>query len=134
VQAASEIGRMTLTNALPPQSSDELTFTWSVPATNSSVAIFAVIDPDQTIADVSRSNNVAALNIVKPGVGIQSMSWSSVGSNLLAVTLHVANEGAISSGPFTVSFNQDSLTSTNLFSQYIVGLAPGESMDVLFIW
>jgi hypothetical protein len=134
VQAASEIGRMTLTNAIPPQGTNDFTFTWAVPATNAPVTIFAVIDPDQRVLDVSRSNNVARLDIVKPDAGIQSMSWSSVASNLVAVTIHVANDGAIGTGGFTVSLNRDSATGTNLFSQAIAGLLPGESTDVTFLW
>jgi hypothetical protein len=93
-----------------------------------------VIDPDQKVLDVSRSNNIARLDIVKPDAGIQSMSWSSVASNLVAVTIHVANDGAIGTGGFTVSLNRDSATGTNLFSQAIAGLLPGESTDVTFLW
>jgi hypothetical protein len=115
VQAASEIGRVTLTNAIPPQGTNDFTFTWAVPATNAPVTIFAVIDPDQRVLDVSRSNNIARLDIVKPDAGIQSMSWSSVASNLVAVTVHVVNDGAIGTGGFTVSLNRDSGTGTNLF-------------------
>jgi len=134
VQAASEIGRVTLTNAIPPQGTNDFTFTWAVPATNAPVTIFAVIDPDQRVLDVSRSNNIARLDIVKPDAGIQSMSWSSVASNLVAVTIHVANDGAIGTGGFTVSLNRDSASGTNIFSQTIAGLLPGESTDVTFIW
>jgi hypothetical protein len=134
VLAASEIGRVTLTNAIPPQGTNDFTFTWAVPATNAPVTIFAVIDPDQKVLDVSRSNNIARLDIVKPDAGIQSMSWSSVASNLVAVTIRVANDGAIGTGGFTVSLNRDSASGTNLFSQAIAGLAPGESTDVTFIW
>ena len=125
VQAASEIGRVTLTNAIPPQGTNDFTFTWAVPATNAPVTIFAVIDPDQRVLDVSRSNNIARLDIVKPDAGIQSMSWSSVASNLVAVTVHVGNDGAIGTGGFTVELNRDSASGTNLFSQTIAGLAPG---------
>jgi len=134
VQAASEIGRVTLTNAIPPQGTNDLAFTWAVPATNAPATIFAVIDPDHSVADVSRSNNVVRLDIAKPHVGIQSMSWSAVGLNQVAVTIRVANDGAADGGAFTVSLNRDSATGTNLFNQAIGGLAPGESTDVTFVW
>lgn len=134
VQSASEIGRLTITNAIPAQGTNDVTFAWLVPATNSPVTLFAVVDPDHSIPDVSRSNNVAQLNLVMPDAEIQSVNWSAVGSNQVAITVNVANDGAISNGTITVSLNQDSATGTNLFSQTIAGLAPGESRDVTFIW
>jgi hypothetical protein len=133
-QPASEIGRVTLTNAIPPQGSSFVTFNWQVPSTNSPVTVFAVADPDQLVPDVSRTNNVAQLNLVKPNTEVQSMTWSRVASNLLAVTVSVINDGAISNGPTTISLNQDSVTGTNLFSESIGALAPGQSMDVTFLW
>jgi hypothetical protein len=105
-----------------------------VPATNGPVAIFAVIDPDHKVADASRSNNVVRLDIVKPDARIQSMSWSSVGPNLVAVTVRVASDGAIGTGPITLSVNRDSASGTNLFTQAIGALEPGESTDVTFVW
>lgn len=133
-QPASEIGRVTVTNAISPQCTSDVTFAWLVPSTNSPVTVLAVVDPDQTIPDVSRLNNIARLDMVKPNVGIQSMSWSAVGSNQVAVTVRVVNDGAIANGTFTLSLNQDSATGTNLFSQTMEGLMPGESRDVTFVW
>ena len=134
VQAASELGRVTLTNALPPQGTNDVTFAWPVPATNRPLAVFAVIDPDQRVPDVSRSNNVARLVLVKPDLAIQSMSWSRVTSDLLAVTVRVGNDGASDSAPATLSLTEDSATGTNLFSQTVAALAPGESVEVSFVW
>ena len=134
VLAASELGRVTLTNALPPQGTNDVTFAWPVPATNRPLAVFAVIDPDQRVPDVSRSNNVARLVLVKPDLAIQSMSWSRVTSDLLAVTVRVGNDGASDSAPATLSLTEDSATGTNLFSQTVAALAPGESVEVSFVW
>jgi hypothetical protein len=134
VQSGSELGRVTLTNALPPQGTNDVTFTWVVPDTSNPVAVIAVIDPDQTIPDISRSNNVVRLDLVKPNTMIQTMNWSPITTNLLAITVTVANDGAISNGPVTLSLRQDSVTGTNLFTQDIAALAPGESVDVSFVW
>ncbi|MHB8524118.1 MAG: carboxypeptidase regulatory-like domain-containing protein [Limisphaerales bacterium] len=134
VQAASELGRATVTNAIPPQGTNDVTFTWSVSATNSLMTVFAVIDPDQRVPDVSRSNNIARLDLVKPDTGIESMSWARVSSNLLAVTVRVGNDGAIDSGPATLSLQRDSATGTNVFSQDVAGLEPGQSVDLSFVW
>jgi hypothetical protein len=133
-QPASQIGRVTLTNAIPPQGSNSVTFNWQVPSINSPVTVFAVVDPDQLVADVNRSNNLAQVTLVEPNTEVGSMTWSRVASNLLAVTVTVINDGAISNGPTTVSLNENSATGTNLFSQSIGALAPGRSQDVTFLW
>jgi hypothetical protein len=48
--------------------------------------------------------------------------------------VRVANDGAISNGPTTLSLNLDSVTGTNLFTQGIGTLAPGESVELSFLW
>ena len=133
-QPASQIGRVTVTNAIPPQGSNSVTFNWQVPSINSPATVFAVVDPDQVVPDVSRTNNVAQISLVKPNTEIQSMTWSRVASNLLAVTVRVVNDGAISNGPATISLNEASVTGPNLFSQAIGALAPGQSHEVIFLW
>lgn len=130
----SELGRASLTNGLPPQAASEVTFTWPVAATNGTTTVFAVVDPDQKVADATRSNNVARLDLVKPNLGIQSASWSLVASNLVAVTVRVGNDGVVDAEPATVSLRQDSATGTDLFSQDLPTLAPGESEDASFVW
>jgi hypothetical protein len=133
-QPASQIGRVTLTNAIPPQGSNSVTFNWQVPSNNSAATVFAVVDPDQLVPDVNRSNNLAEITLVEPNTQVQSMTWSRVTSNLLAVTVTVINDGATSNSPTTISLNQDSATGTNLFSQSIGAMAPGQSQDVTFLW
>jgi hypothetical protein len=133
-QPASQIGRVTLTNAIPPQGSNSVTFNWQVPSISSPVTVFAVVDPDQVVPDVNRSNNLAEITLVEPNTQLQSMTWSRVTSNLLAVTVTVINDGATSNSPTTISLNQDSATGTNLFSQSIGAMAPGQSQDVTFLW
>jgi len=134
VQRSAEMGRVTLTNAVAPQGSNEVAFSFVMPDTAGPVSVFAVVDPDQTIADLSRSNNVARVDLGKPDIGIGSMSWSVVNSNLVAVTIHVANGGASSNGPVTLSLYLGSASGTLLFSQGIGGLAPGASLDLSFLW
>jgi hypothetical protein len=125
---------VTLTNAIPPQGSNSVSFNWQVPSVNSPATVFAVVDPDQVVPDVNRTNNVAQITLVKPNTEVQSMTWSRVASNLLSVTVSVVNDGAISNGPTTISLNEDSVTGPNLFSQAIGTLAPGQSKDVTFLW
>jgi hypothetical protein len=134
IQVGKEMGRLTLTNALVSQGTNDVSFTFLVPDSGVPLTVFGVVDPDQTIPDVSRANNVASLDLVKPGLAIQSMDWSPINSNLVVVTVHVANDGAATNGPVTLSLNEGSASGTNLFSQSLGGLAPGASEDVSFLW
>jgi hypothetical protein len=134
IQAGDEMGRVALTNALAPQCTNDVAFTFSVPVSGVPLTIFAVVDPDQTVPDVSRANNVASLDLLKPGMGIQSMDWSPVNSNLVVVTVHVVNDGATTNGPVTLSLNEGSASGASLFSQSLGGLLPGASVDVSFLW
>lgn len=133
-EPAAEIGRVTLTNAIPSQGTNFVSFDWQVPATGSSMTVFAVVDPDQLVADVSRTNNIAQISLVKPNTEIQSMTWSRVNASLIAVTVRVINNGVISNSLTTISLNQDSETGTNLFSQSIEALGPGQSTEITFLW
>ena len=134
IQRSAEIGRMTLTNAIPPQGTNDFALAFVMPDTGATVTLFAVVDPDQAISDVSRSNNVVRVDLGKPAVAIDSMNWSVVGPDLVVVTVHVSNDGASSNGPVTLTLNRDSGLGPVLFSQGIPGLLPGASMDVSFVW
>jgi hypothetical protein len=134
IQVTNEMGRMTLTNALVSQGTNDVAFTFLVPDSGVPLTVFAVVDPDQTVPDVSRSNNVVRLDLVKPGLAVQSMNWSPINSNLVVVTVHVVNDGATTNGAVTLSLNEGSASGTNLFSQSLGTLAPGASVDVNFLW
>jgi hypothetical protein len=125
---------MTLTNALVPQGTNDVAFTFLVPDSRVPLTVFAVVDPDQTVPDVSRANNVASLGLVKPGLVIQSMDWSPINSNLVVVTVHVVNDGALTNRAVTLSLNEGSAGGPSLFSQGLGTLAPGASADVSFVW
>ena len=134
VQSASKIGQIALTNAIPPQGSNVVTFAWQVPATTSPVTVFAVVDPNQTVPEINFSNNTSQITLVEPNTEIKSTTWSRVASNLLAITVTVINDGVISNTPTTVSLNENSVTGPNLFNQTIATLAPGQSREVTFLW
>ena len=134
VLPATRIGQVILTNAIPPQGSNSVMFNWQVPATNRPVTVFAVVDPNQTVPEINFANNTTQITLVEPNTEIQSMTWSRAASNLLAITVTVINDGVISNRPTTVALSQNLLGGTNLFSQTIGTLAPGQSQQVTFLW
>jgi hypothetical protein len=129
-----EIGETNLTGVLAAGATMSVSIPWTVPATTNALTIYAVVDPDQEFSDSDLLNNEVTNTFVAPDLAVQSVTWSQITSNLFSVTATVINQGTIASQPGTVSFMLNSPTGTTLFSTNIVSLAPGQSIDVNFIW
>ena len=129
-----EIGRMTLAQPLAPGDQQDVTYAWTLPQTNQPVAIYAVVDPNQVIADLVRSNNILGVELNKADAAIQSVTWSQIASNLLSVTARIANQGVIANPFAGVEFRLGSTNGTLLYSQSITNLASGQSLEVSFLW
>ncbi|MGO8928165.1 MAG: LamG-like jellyroll fold domain-containing protein [Limisphaerales bacterium] len=130
----AEIGQTNIAVLMPPGASDVVSIPWTVPATTNPLSIYAVIDPYQQYPQSDLQDEEVNNFFVEPDLALQSLAWGQITSNLLSVTATVINEGTIASQPATVSFTLNLLTGTNLFSTGIVSLAPGQSVDVNFIW
>jgi hypothetical protein len=129
-----EIGRMTLPQALSPGEQQTVTYAWALPQTNQVLAVYAVVDPDQVITDLVRSNNIRGLELNKADAAVQSVTWSQVASNVLSITARIANQGVTTVQIVGVEFRLGSTNGTMLYSQSITNLAPGQSVDVGFLW
>ena len=92
------------------------------------------MDPDQVITHLVRSNNLLGLELNYADAAVQSVTWSQVASNLLSVTARIANQGVIPGQTAGVEFRLDATNGTFLYSQSITNLAPGQSVDVGFLW
>jgi len=46
---------------------------WTVPATEVSLTLFLVVDPDQSLADTSRSDNVLSLTTALPDLVVSNV-------------------------------------------------------------
>jgi hypothetical protein len=129
-----EIGRMTLAQSLAPGEQQDVTNAWTLPQTNQPLAVYAVVDPDQVVTDLVRSNNILGLELNKADAAVQSVTWSQVASNLLSITARIANQGVITGQTAGVEFRLGATNGAVLYSQSITNLAPGQSVDVSFLW
>jgi hypothetical protein len=129
-----EIGQTNLAVLLAPGATNVVSIPWTVPATTNPLPVYAVIDPYQQYPESDLQNEEVNNTFVEPELVVQSVTWGQIASNLLSITATVINKGTIASQPAAVSFLLNSLTGTNLFSTNIVSLAPGQSIDVNFIW
>jgi hypothetical protein len=133
-EGGTEIGRTEVTDPLAPGGETNVVYSWTLPETGQPVAFHAVVDPDHILVDLVRSNNVLGLEISKADVAIQSVTWGLIASNKVSITARVGNQGVISSQAGVVEFRLGSPAGTNLSSVTITNLAPGEAVDVAFVW
>ena len=133
-RGGTAIGQTNLATLLAPGAAQTVTIPWTVPSTTSALPIYAVVDPNHQFPDIDLSNNELTNLFAEPDLEVQSLTWGQVTNNVLLATATVINQGTISSQPATVSFRLSSATGTNLFSTYIPGLAPGQTLAVYFPW
>jgi hypothetical protein len=74
------------------------------------------------------------LELNKADAAVQSVTWSQVASNLLSITARIANQGVITGQTAGVEFRLGATNGAVLYSQSITNLAPGQSVDVSFLW
>ena len=128
------IGQTNLALLLAPGATNVVSIPWTVPATTNALPIYAVIDPYHQFSDNGSGSNETHATVVEPDLAVTSLTWGQIASNLFSVTATTVNQGAIASHPATLSFLLNSLTGTNLFSSAVPSLAPGQSVDVNFLW
>lgn len=129
-----EVGRMTMAGPLAPGDEADVIYGWTLPQTNQPMTVYAVADPDQTLSDILRSNNVLGLDISQADLAVQSVTWSLMASNKLSITARIGNVGGVSNQTTVVEFKLGSPTGTNLFSAVVTNLAPGQAVDIGFLW
>lgn len=112
----------------------QMIFDWTVPELTAPVTIYAVADPDQTVVEASRVNNVVSETLVRADLGIQTMTWTKVTDTLLAITARVGNQGVIPSAPAKLNFSPGTACSPVLSSQPVPALEPGQSIDLTYLW
>jgi len=129
-----EIGRMTMPGPLAPGDEADVVYGWTLPQTNQPMMVYALGDPDLLLSDVIRSNNVLGLDISQADLAVQSVTWSLMASNKLSIVARIGNAGAVTNQATVVEFKLGSPSGTNLFSAVVTNLAPGEAVDVGFLW
>jgi hypothetical protein len=129
-----EIGRTTITDILKPGDTKEVSLSWTVPETTGNLAIYVVVAPEQLYGENDRTNNVISKQFVNPDLTIQTYFWNRITNNLISITPRIINQGSVASGATTITFKKDSATGEILSSQTIDSLAPGQSVDVNFVW
>lgn len=129
-----EIGESVIGGILSPGNTDTVSFSWTIPNTNSPLSIYAVIDPLSVFDPINRSNNKISIKITKSDILIKRLTWNMPAENLVSLTARVSNEGVITSGETTLNFKQDSNSGTLIYSFDVPALLKYESLDFNYEW
>jgi hypothetical protein len=124
-----EITRETVSDILKTGDTYDVSLLWEIPETTNSIAIYAVIDPEYTIQDRDRTNNVDSMHLAMPDLAIYSSSWEKNGESLYTVTARVINNGPIVSGETWLRFRKNTPDGEELQTDTIPSLDPYNSYD-----
>jgi hypothetical protein len=102
-----EIARETVSDILKTGDTYDVSLTWKIPETTSTIEIYAIIDPDGTIQDRDRTNNIDSMHLAMPDLSIYRSSWEKIGDSLYSVTARVRNNGPLAAGETTLKFRKD---------------------------
>jgi len=132
VSGGVKIGEAVIAGVLNAGDSKEVAITWTVPATLTPLALFAVIDPDALLDPLSRSDNMISTAIIVPDLSVATAYWQKQSENIVTVTATVTNSGSLASTPTSVVFRKDGPAGAILSSQNLPVLAKGESLTLSF--
>jgi len=106
---------------------------WSVPEVNEPQHIYVVIDPQYTLEDAHRNNNIASVSAMAPDVTIEEIGVQKAGPNTI-ITVRVANEGVLPVTDVDVVVRKQIWHGAVLGEDTISDIAPGAYRDVSFVW
>jgi hypothetical protein len=90
------IGSTVVNEILAGSDSEPVSIVWAVPGNISqSREIFITIDPEETIPDGNRSNNVCSCRVIKPDLTVQEIYIRHLGEDKISTVFRIANVGVI---------------------------------------
>lgn len=129
-----EVARTNVNGVLRPGESASLRLAWLVDRSEVPQDLRLVIDPTGKFPDAVRTNNIVGFTVAQADLALQSLVWAQVSSEQISIIARVENRGSIAARASTLEFRTGSNTGALLKSELVGSLAPGESMDVSFLW
>jgi len=135
-QGGALIAATTLTAPLAPWAEQSVKLAWTVPATEVPLTLFLVVDPEQSLADTSRSDNVLSLTTVLPDLVVSNSRWEwlGTGEQVASVVARVVNQGALPGGAGTLSVHTGAADGPVLATLPVGSLAVGQAVDLATTW
>jgi hypothetical protein len=124
-----EIGRTRLAQNLGGGSEADVSVRWTTPKVDQPQRVYAVVDPAQTLADSTPTNNTATVVICRPDLAIGNFYWTQAPSNHLAFTVTVLNAGVVASSTATLELRSGTAAGT-LAARPVPAIPAGASIDL----
>jgi hypothetical protein len=96
--------------------------------------LYAVVDPNITLNEITRSDNTAHVPAFAPDLAILSTSLQYWGGNQYGMAAQISNLGVSASEATVLTFAFENAPSVALVSANIAALNPGEKMDLNLSW
>jgi sugar lactone lactonase YvrE len=129
------IGTKTVDRPLNPGEAASVQLDWQVPDDAKSHEIFVIVDPEEQINLINRSEAAASFTVVVPDINLKLES-ATINSGMTALAATVQNTGGIPLEDVTVLFsamNKLTKTTDDLYHQSI-SLDAGETKTVIYKW
>jgi len=123
-----------LAETLPGQGSASLSWTWTVPETDGSHLLTAVVDPDAQIDEIVEDNNTGTLNTVLADIEVTGLTAAWIAGDTYELRARVKNTGVIGSGPFTLTFTAETGGREAIGSVYVPGVCAGWEDSIPLEW
>ncbi|MCK4660180.1 MAG: matrixin family metalloprotease, partial [Phycisphaerae bacterium] len=114
----------------------EVTVQWLVPASSTPHDIYAVVDPNELLADCDRANNTGvSAGALKPDLAIDAIGVELPSATDRNITVWVTNLSGIEVSNIDITLRRDALDGTVLTTLNVSGpLAPGAFAQVSWLW
>ena len=126
--------------ALPAGENHTLTAEWTVTGGSGRYTLVAVVDPNNTVVEQSKANNVALKDLLVPGTALPTVTVSTDApvyhaQQLVTATGRLTNGGDVWTGQVVISVTDATgfLVQT-LQDEVLTGLAYGESREFTATW
>jgi len=125
----------TLAGPLPGGASAEVRIRWTVPVTPVQPhTLYAVVDPDNAIAESNEANNVLTLTTVTPDVAVASVKTYYYDQHNVVPLAVIANNGPVTATNVLVEFRAEAITGTVEYTAVIAELPPQDLVAITTTW
>lgn len=120
---------------LPGSAATDVTIRYTVPVTPVQPhTLYAVIDPDNEIAESNEANGVLTLTTVTPDVAVASVKTYYYDQRNVVPLAVVANNGPVTATNVLVEFRAEAITGTVEHTAVIAELAPQDLVAITTTW
>jgi len=128
------LGTAAISGAFVPGREAAVWVSCTLPASAVPLEIYAVVDPDATVAGDDPSNNTISMGVALPDIAALGLLRADLPDGTIALTGRMRNTGTGDAGPFHAQIRRDSPWGPVIGEADCAGLAPGEAVELRAVW